>query len=320
MTRGLRGTRTGGIHESVGEADQANKADQPNRADETRNGEVGGSAADGLRSAGVFGVPSENPGNPGIDGKHGGWSRWVALAGGLGCVPVAPGTAGSLLGVLIFVGVAFGARAVGVGPIPAPAYSPLMLPMPPEFAGAVVGLLYSLGILLLFWVGVRAAGRAEIDFGRHDDGRIVIDEVVGQLITLSPVLFFTAEARPLVVGAALRSGSAATSSGTVVLGAASDFLPFFLWLVTGFVLFRLFDVLKPGAIRWAERRFSGGLGVMADDAVAGVYGAAFLLAAQAFGSGTEVIEMGEMGEMIDVGEVTEAMTAMTVVTAMAVNG
>ncbi len=319
MTRGLRGTQTGGIHESVGEADQAdqvdesNKADQANRADETRNGKVGGPAADGLRSAGVFGVPSENPGIPGIDGNHGGWSRWVAVAGGLGCVPVAPGTAGSLLGVLIFVGVAFGARAVGVGPLPAPAYSPV----PPEFAGAAVGLLYSLGVLLLFWVGVRAAGRAEIDFGRHDDGRIVIDEVVGQLITLSPVLFFTVEARPLVVGAALRPGSAPTPSGTVVLGAASDFLPFFLWLVTGFVLFRLFDVLKPGAIRWAERRFSGGLGVMADDAIAGVYGAAFLLAAKAFGSGTEFIEFIEM---IDVGEVTEAMTAMTVVTAMAVNG
>jgi phosphatidylglycerophosphatase A len=319
MTRGLRGTQTGGTHESVGEADQANqadqadqanKADQANRADETRNGEAGGPAADGLRSAGVFGVPSENPG---IDGNHGGWSRWVAVAGGLGCVPVAPGTAGSLLGVLIFVGVAFGARAVGVGPLPAPAYSPV----PPEFAGAAVGLLYSLGVLLLFWVGVRAAGRAEIDFGRHDDGRIVIDEVVGQLITLSPVLFFIVEARPLVVGAALRPGSAPTPSGTVVLGAASDFLPFFLWLVTGFVLFRLFDVLKPGAIRWAERRFPGGLGVMADDAVAGVYGAAFLLAAKTFGSGTEFIEIIEMGEM---GEVTEAMTAMTAVTAMAVNG
>ncbi len=49
--------------------------------------------------------------------------------------------------------------------------------------------------------------------------------------------------------------------------------PFFFEVVTGFVLFRLFDVWKPGAVRWAERRFEGGLGVMADDLVAGLYAA-----------------------------------------------
>ena len=61
-----------------------------------------------------------------------------------------------------------------------------------------------------------------------------------------------------------------------------DFLELILAVVTGFVLFRLFDVWKPGAVRWAERRFKGGLGVMADDVVAGIYGAVCLVVIHQF--------------------------------------
>ena len=43
--------------------------------------------------------------------------------------------------------------------------------------------------------------------------------------------------------------------------------------MTGFVLFRVFDIRKPGGIRWAEEAFAGGVGVMADDVVAGIYAA-----------------------------------------------
>jgi len=236
-------------------------------------GEAGGASTGRLRSAAMFGARNgsrrsredlRHHGRHGHHGHHGGGSHWIAVAGGLGYVPVAPGTAGSLLGVLLFVGFAFGVGAIGVDAPVAPATFPSPLPLPspatPDFAWASIGLLYSLGLLLLFWLGVWASGRAEIEFGRHDDGRIVIDEVVGQLITLSPLIFFVVEARPLAAGA------------------ASDFLPFFLWVVTGFVLFRLFDVLKPGAIGWVERRYQGGFGVMADDAVAGIHGAALLQA------------------------------------------
>jgi phosphatidylglycerophosphatase A len=49
--------------------------------------------------------------------------------------------------------------------------------------------------------------------------------------------------------------------------------------VTGFVLFRCFDIWKPGPVRWAERRFEGGAGVMMDDLVAGILAAAVLAAA-----------------------------------------
>lgn len=47
-------------------------------------------------------------------------------------------------------------------------------------------------------------------------------------------------------------------------------------VVCGFVLFRLFDVWKPWPIRWLDRRVKGGMGVMADDVVAGVFAAAVL--------------------------------------------
>lgn len=46
--------------------------------------------------------------------------------------------------------------------------------------------------------------------------------------------------------------------------------PGWLWIVVGFALFRLFDVLKPWPIRWLDRHISGGLGIMLDDVLAGV--------------------------------------------------
>lgn len=186
------------------------------------------------------------------------WSRWIAVAGGFGYVPVAPGTAGSLAGVLVFWIVGMSAAAAAV---PGPGFVAL----------------YALVVASLLLVGTHAAGRAEIDFGRRDDGRIVIDEVVGQLIALAPLvpllwaietgrsattLFVSASGPLLVDGFALTNGFS-----------TQDVSLFFFEVVTGFVLFRLFDVWKPGAIRWAERRFHGGLGVMADDVMAGIHAA-----------------------------------------------
>ena len=55
--------------------------------------------------------------------------------------------------------------------------------------------------------------------------------------------------------------------------------PDWRWWLAAFVLFRLFDIFKPGPVRMAER-LPGGLGVMADDVVAGVLAAALLLVVQ----------------------------------------
>jgi len=145
----------------------------------------------------------------------------LATAGGLGYLPIAPGTWGSAGAVVLCW--AWAALDGGL-------------------------LLYGLVTLVLAVVGVWAADATERIYGRKDDGRIVIDEVVGQLLTLAPAAAWA------------RDGA---------------FLPS---LVTGFVLFRLFDIAKPGPVRRAERGFAGGLGVMADDVVAGLLAGAVLAA------------------------------------------
>lgn len=131
----------------------------------------------------------------------------LATCGWVGLVPVAPGTAGSLVGVAAF----YLLRAFGGG-----------------FAEGVA-------IAVMFAVGVWASGVAERHWQRTDPGPVVIDEVVGTLITLGWL--------PL------------TGLGVFV----------------GFLVFRILDVVKP----WPAARFEslhGGLGIMADDAMAGVYG------------------------------------------------
>ena len=143
---------------------------------------------------------------------------WLATGLGVGFAPVAPGTFGSALGVLLCV--------------------PL-LRLPPGYYLAALAAVTGLGI----W----AAEVTERATGRHDDGRIVIDEVAGQLLTLAPLAF------------APRGGP-----GLPAL------------LVTGFVTFRVLDIWKPGPVRWLERRVPGGAGVMADDLLAGALGAGLL--------------------------------------------
>jgi phosphatidylglycerophosphatase A len=99
----------------------------------------------------------------------------------------------------------------------------------------------ALVVTALLGVGVWAAGQAERAFGRKDDGRIVIDEVVGQLLALAPLAALVPDPR--------------RHPGL---------------LVAGFLVFRLIDIWKPGPVRAAERGFPGGLGVMLDDVAAGL--------------------------------------------------
>jgi phosphatidylglycerophosphatase A len=89
--------------------------------------------------------------------------------------------------------------------------------------------------VVVFFLGVWAAGEAEKFFGRTDPGQVVIDEVAGQMITFL------------------------ASPG-----------PSWKWLLAGFVLFRIFDVLKPFPAGRAER-LPRGWGIMLDDVVAGGY-------------------------------------------------
>ncbi|MFB3920319.1 MAG: phosphatidylglycerophosphatase A [Terriglobia bacterium] len=144
---------------------------------------------------------------------------WIATLGGIGYCPVAPGTAGSLAGVVLVV-------AIGRTPLAQPWRSAFL-------AVAAFG---------VFVLGVWAAGGAERHFGRVDPGQVVIDEVVGQLLTF--LLWPSASWK---------------------------------WLIAGFVLFRIFDIIKPFPARRAER-LPGGWGIMTDDVVAGAYGLAVVSA------------------------------------------
>ena len=138
----------------------------------------------------------------------------IATAFGAGYSPVAPGTAGSAVAVL------------------------LLWLIPFSRAGLV------LFLVAVTIVGTWAAHLAERRLGGKDPGAIVIDEVAG--MTLSVVVF------PLTPGV----------------------------LLTGFVLFRVFDVVKPPPAR-ASQRLTGGVGVMIDDLIAGLYALAVLAALRA---------------------------------------
>jgi phosphatidylglycerophosphatase A len=91
--------------------------------------------------------------------------------------------------------------------------------------------LVALGFALGIWICDRTAR----DLGVHDHGGIVWDEIVGYLFAMS-------------------------------LAPAGGW-----WIVSGFLLFRFFDILKPWPIRWLDLRVPGGFGIMLDDMMAGLY-------------------------------------------------
>ncbi|MEJ2322344.1 MAG: phosphatidylglycerophosphatase A, partial [Gammaproteobacteria bacterium] len=133
-------------------------------------------------------------------------SHLLAFGFGSGLAPVAPGTAGTLVGIPLF----------------------MLLSQLPLAA-------YLLLTLALFVIGVRVCGLCSRDLGVHDHGGIVWDEIVGYLVTMIAVPFA------------------------------------WQWILSGFLLFRLFDILKPWPIRWLDRRVKGGFGIMVDDLLAGLF-------------------------------------------------
>jgi len=96
---------------------------------------------------------------------------------------------------------------------------------------------YLLLVLAAFALGCWLCQRTSEDIGVHDHGGIVWDEFVGYWVTMIAV--------PVTP----------------------------LWALAGFLLFRLFDIWKPWPIGWADRRVHGGLGIMLDDLIAGVFAA-----------------------------------------------
>lgn len=132
---------------------------------------------------------------------------FIGTFGYIGYFPIAPGTAGSLAALVLYAFVRWmGTPAVEL-----------------------------VTIVAVFAIGIWAASGTERALNRKDPGAVVIDEVLGMLLTLA-------------------------------------FMPLSVWgIAAGFLLFRIFDVIKPFPAGRLEH-LPGGLGIMADDAMAGVYG------------------------------------------------
>ena len=138
----------------------------------------------------------------------------LALGFGSGLAPAAPGTFGSLVGVIAVI---------------------LVHPLPLMMELAVIAVAFVAGI----WLCGESARR----LGVHDHPGIVWDEITGMLITMA----FAPDG--------------------------------WAWLAAGFVLFRFFDILKPWPIRKLDHGMGGGLGIMLDDVLAGVYAGLLLFVA-----------------------------------------
>ena len=150
-----------------------------------------------------------------------GLALWLAQGLGAGRVPVAPGTAGTLAAVPLY----------------------LLLAQLPAWGYLLATAAVALG-------AVPVCGAAARRLGVHDHPSIVLDEVAGFLVAMAP---------------------------------APAGWP---WVVAGFVLFRLFDIVKPPPVRAADRRVGGGLGIVLDDVLAGLWaGLCLALAAALAGAG-----------------------------------
>jgi phosphatidylglycerophosphatase A len=147
---------------------------------------------------------------------------------GVGYLPLAPGTWGSLLAVGIYL-------LVRIGIMNHPTDTPQII----STSGFVAGQI--LVIVAVTICGTWAASRTERVLNIKDPGKVVVDEVAGQFIALLPVPLMRIGAWPVLV-------------------------------VLAFLLFRFFDIVKPYPARRLES-LHGGLGIMLDDVVAGVYAA-----------------------------------------------
>jgi phosphatidylglycerophosphatase A len=201
------------------------------------------------------------------------FALFVATAGGLGYFPKAPGTLGSLAGLMLALVPWWAFCAVPAAIIIAKdSNDAFFFSVSGRHWDPFVWMQIGLAILLAV-IGVWSANRAAEFWQQTDPQRVVIDEVSGQHLTLLigcgvPVWWkattqFSWEGLPL---------------GLITFRSALNWK----YLLLGFILFRVFDIWKPFPARQAES-LPGGWGIMTDDWVAGIYAALGLWIARAFG-------------------------------------
>ena len=206
----------------------------------------------------------------------------VATALGVGYAPKAPGTFGSLVGVVtIFLSAVFFLRPehwtdlFSLHPLSDATLTDRHFLVPgSDIHDAAMWLPLACAFLLLIFLALAGvwASHAAADYsGLKDPQFVVIDEVAGQHLTL--VL-------PLIPIAMPHLQAHVDFSVYAIFSALS--LVNWKYLLAGFLLFRLFDIWKPYPIKSLEK-LPGGWGIMADDWLAGVYAAILLRAALHFG-------------------------------------
>ncbi len=206
----------------------------------------------------------------------------LATALWVGFVPTAPGTFGSLVGILTAVLTAlFFLRPTSLRALfsSRPLAEAMLkdnhfLVPGSDIHNAALALPLACALLLIFFLvvlGVWSCARVEAASGLKDPQYVVIDEVAGQHIAL--IL-------PLIPVALPNLTARMDFSQYAVFSALS--LLNWKYLLAGFVLFRLFDIGKPFPIKRLER-LPHGWGIMADDWAAGIYAAIVLRLALSFG-------------------------------------
>lgn len=145
------------------------------------------------------------------------WYEWISYGFGLGFLPKAPGTYGSALGIaLAFVFAKLGSLDIF------------------SLSSAVKFICLFTVLSYISWLAI---AKTEKKSGLHDDSRIVIDEVCGQILVFTLVPFTAIN------------------------------------ILLGFGLFRLFDIVKRGPVGWADKNIQGAWGTLVDDLIAGLLAA-----------------------------------------------
>jgi phosphatidylglycerophosphatase A len=202
---------------------------------------------------------------------------FIATACGLGNIPIAPGTWGSLAGILFAVLPFWVVFVIYFGPLRAWrifTHDDVWFSPGATRTGQLdeVLALQCLVAVAIAAIGVWSAGRASQYWGESDPQSVVIDEVSGQHLTL-------------LIGCGLPIGRRVAefswTSLPVGLVTARSALNW-KYLLLGFILFRVFDIWKPFPARQAES-LPGGWGIMTDDWVAGIYAAIGLWIARVAG-------------------------------------
>lgn len=185
---------------------------------------------------------------------------------GIGKIPFAPGTFGSLMAFPLFFA------------------SHYLLCL--ATSESTFNYLFLFCLSLLFLLGQWSSRVYMKKTGKTDPGEIVIDEVVGQML-----VFFAAFSvfAPLIGVYDVLYGSIAEDAQAVTIEALNEFffsqailLSYGITIlpscIIGFILFRIFDIWKPFPIRWCDSNIKGGFGVMFDDIFAAVYASISLFA------------------------------------------